>query len=222
MPLRIQGSVVVDAPCEDVYNLLLDPELMKQVVNKIPGISVERLEQVSENEYNGAATIGVAMVKGTYDGKITILEQRVGEYVKLRGEGKGGGNWTTGEAELTLSQQDGKTLMSYLGQGNISGQLASVGQRLVDTVGRQFVDQGALLFAEEIVARRRVLAGLPPIERPAPRILVFVSTLRTRVQDAWAGATRNIPIRPKARWAIPAAVGAVALIALGVYFGRSR
>ncbi len=222
MPLRIQGSVVVDAPREDVYRLLLDPELMKQVINKIPGVSVERLEQVSENEFNGTATIGVAMVKGTYDGKITILDRRPGEYVKLRGDGKGGGNWTSGEAELTLVQQDGRTVMNYLGQGNISGQLASVGPRLVDTVGRQIVDQGAQAFADEIAAQRRVEVGLPPIEKPAPAIQTLVSNLMTRVQNTWAQTTRNINIGPRARWAIPAAVGAVVLIGVAIYFGRSR
>ncbi len=222
MPLRIQGSVVVDAPREDVYRLLLDPELMKQVINKIPGISVERLEKVSDSEFNGTATIGVAMVKGTYDGKIRILEQRPGEYVKLRGDGKGGGNWTSGEAELTLVQQDGQTVMNYLGQGNISGQLASVGQRLMDTVGRQFIDQGAQAFADEIAALRRVELGLPPVEKPAPAIQAFVSDLRARIQDTWSQTTRKITIGPRARWAIPAAVGVVALAALAIYFGRSR
>ncbi len=222
MPLRIQGSVVVDAPCEDVYRLLLDPALMKQVINKIPGIVVERLEQISENEFNGTATIGVAMVKGTYDGKITILDRRPGEYFKLRGDGKGGGNWTSGEAEVTLIQQDGRTVMNYLGQGNISGQLASVGQRLTDTVGRQFVDQGAQAFAAEIAAQRRVEAGLPPIEKPAPAIQVLASNFKLRIQDTWSQATRNISLGSRARWAIPAAVGVVALAAVAVYFGRSR
>ncbi len=197
MPLKIEGSVLVDAPREEVWSLLFDLDVMKQMMNKIPGISVEHLEQVSENEIDATATIGVAMVKGTYAGKITILERRPGEYVKLRGEGKGGGNWTRGEAELTLVQQDSQTLMNYLGQGNISGQLASVGQRLVDTVGRQFVDQGAKAFAEEIAARRREKIGLAPTVPPK--------------------AERAFPT-----WAIPVAISILVLIALGIYLGLPR
>ncbi len=199
MPLKIQGSVVVDAPREDVYNLLLDPEVLKQVIGKIPGITLERLEKVSDTEYDGAATIGVAMVKGTYNGKITILDRRPGEYIKMHADGKGGGNWTSGEAELTLVQQDGQTVMNYLGQGNVSGQLASVGQRLVDTVGRQFVDQGAKAFAEEIASRRREQMGIKPVA-PAPA--------RQWVPN-WAFGTA-------------AAVAFGALVVAALYFGLRR
>jgi uncharacterized protein len=197
MPLKIEGNVVVDAPRETVWDALFDVQVMKDMANKIPGISVERIEQISETEYDATATIGVAMVKGKYDGKITILERRPVEYVKIRGEGKGGGNWTKGEVEVTLSPQEGRTLMNYLGTGNISGQLASVGQRLVDTVGRQFVEQGAKIFAEEIEARQVERAGVAPVS-PQP-------------------SQRAVPT-----WAIPLAVSILALIALALYFGMAR
>jgi carbon monoxide dehydrogenase subunit G len=197
MPLKIEGNVVVDAPRQVVWDSLFDVQVLKDMANKIPGISVERIDQVSETEYDATATIGVAMVKGKYDGKITILERRPLEYVKIRGEGKGGGNWTKGEVEVTLTPQDGRTLMNYLGTGNISGQLASVGQRLIDTVGRQFADQGAKVFAEGIAARQLEKAGAVPVTLPV--------------------AQRAIPT-----WAVPLAVSIVVLVALAIYFGLSR
>lgn len=197
MALKIEGNVLVDAPCQVVWDSLFDVQVLQDMANKIPGISLERIEQVSETEYDVTATIGVAMVKGKYDGKITILERRPIEYVKIRGDGKGGGNWTKGEAELTLTPQDGKTLMNYLGSGNISGPLAGVGQRLVDTVGRQFVDQGAKVFAEEIAARQLAKVGeAPVVVPPTPR--AFPS------------------------WAIPLAISIIILVALAVYFGLPR
>ncbi len=198
MALRIQGSVSVDAPRGDVYDLLLDPDMLKRVMNKIPGVTVERLDKTSDTEYSAAATIGVAMVKGTYEGKITILDRRPGEYIKMRGDGKGGGNFTSGTAELTLEQQGEQTLMNYLGQGNISGPLASVGQRLADTVGRQMVDQGAQAFAQEIAAQRREKVGLPPAPPPPRRAPAFPG------------------------WAIPAGLVAVAVIAAAIYLLANR
>ncbi|MDE3092113.1 MAG: hypothetical protein KGJ80_22290, partial [Chloroflexota bacterium] len=68
MALKIQGDVVVDARRDLVWNLLFDVQVLKQMANKIPGITVERLVQISENKYEGTATIGVAMIKGKYDG----------------------------------------------------------------------------------------------------------------------------------------------------------
>ncbi len=172
MALTIQGNVVVQAPCEEVYDLLLEPEVLRRVIGKIPGITLERLDRVSEDRFDAAATIGVAMVKGNYSGTIQVLERRPGEYLRLRGDGKGGGNFTSGEVQLTLMPQGEQTLMNYIGQGNINGQLASVGQRLVDTVGRQLTDQGAKAFAEEIAQLRREKMGLPTVEVPPSPLIV--------------------------------------------------
>jgi carbon monoxide dehydrogenase subunit G len=155
MALKIQGTVVVDASRDQVWNLLFDVEVLKQMANKIPGITVERLVQLSEDKYEGTATIGVAMVKGKYAGTITVLEKRLSEYVKFHGEGKSGGNWAGGEMSLTLAEQDAKTLMAYEGIGNVGGTLASVGQRLIDTVGKHLIAHGTKALAEELAARSR-------------------------------------------------------------------
>ncbi len=155
MALKIQDSVVVTAPREDVWNLLFDVEVMKHIINRIPGIHVERLVQVSEDRYEGTATIGVAMVKGKYNGTLTVVEKRAQEFARIRGEGKGGGNFMSGEITMTLLDQDGKTLLKYEGSGNVAGALASVGQRLIDTVGKQFIAAGTKALAEELAAKGR-------------------------------------------------------------------
>lgn len=163
MAIKIEGKVVVDAPREEVWNSLLDLAILKKTAAHVPGIDVERLDQIDDLHYEGTATIGVAMVKGKYDGKITILEKQPPAFIKLKGEGKGGGNWTSGDIALTLTEQDGKTLMSFVCQGYLSGPLASVGQRLVDTVGRQFIDQGTKILAKEIAASYRAKMDTPHV-----------------------------------------------------------
>ena len=168
MALKIQGSITVDAPREEVWNLLFDTEFLQQVINKIPGITVKKIVQVTDDKYEASATMGVAIVKGKYDGTITVLEKRAPEYVRFRGEGKGGGNWTSGEMGLTLADRDGKTLLTYDGSGNVSGTLASVGQRLIDTVGKQFIQNGTKAFAEDIAARTRAKQGTAQKPTVAP------------------------------------------------------
>jgi uncharacterized protein len=159
MALKMQGSVTVDSPREQVWEKLFDIQFLQTVLNKIPGITVENLTQVAPDRYEGTVTMGVAMVKGKYAGAITVLEKRPLEYVKFHGEGKGGGDWTSGDMALTLSDQDGKTLMVYEGNGNISGRLASVGQRLIDTVGKHFIQYGTKAFAEALASPSNVAAG---------------------------------------------------------------
>jgi hypothetical protein len=76
---------------------------------------------------------------------------------------------------LDLTQGDeGVTIMAYKGVGNLNGPLASLGQRLVDTVGRQFVDQGAKIFAGEIESRAAPVTAEPVmVEAPAPYGFLF-------------------------------------------------
>ncbi len=155
MALRIQGKVVVAAPRDQVWKLLFDTQALTVVANKIPGVQVERLVQIADDRYEGAATIGVAMIKGKYQGTFTVLDKRAPEYVKFRGDGKNAGNWASGDMALTLAEQQGKTLMQYEGTGNVGGMLASVGQRLIDTVGKHIIENGTKAFAEELAAQSK-------------------------------------------------------------------
>jgi uncharacterized protein len=173
MSLKIDGKIQIDATRQEVWDVLFDPNELQVIMNRIPGIHVERMEQVSEDKYEATATMGVSMIKGKYDGTITIVEKHPPEYVKYHGEGKGGGNWTSGDVALTLADEGGKTTLTYAGSGNVSGALASVGQRLIDSVGKQFIQNGTRALAEELASRSRVRrstttpsAGLPMDQPP--------------------------------------------------------
>ncbi len=153
MALKIQGEVKVEAPRERVWTYLFDENRLREMADKVPGVTVERLVKVSEDKYEGTATLGVAMIKGKYDGTITVVEKRVPEFVKWHADGKNGANWAGGDLSLTLLDQDGKTLMKYEGMGNVGGTLASVGQRLIDTVGKHFIQYGTKALAEELAGQ---------------------------------------------------------------------
>lgn len=176
MPINIGGKVNVHAPRDQVWSSIFDIETLKSVIGRVPGITLERLEQPDEMTYELTAIVGVAAIKGRYDGKISVLEKVPPSHVRIKGEGKGGGNYTSGEVTLDLSEEEGGTEMAYKGIGNLNGPLASLGQRLVDTVGRQFIDQGANIFAREIESHVAIVTGEPAhVEPPAPYGVVFQS-----------------------------------------------
>lgn len=168
MPINIGGKVNVNAPRDQVWESIFDVETMKGVIGRVPGITLERLEQTDEMHYELTAVVGVAAIKGKYDGKITVVEKIPPTHVKIKGEGKGGGNFTSGDVVLDLLEvENGVTEMAYKGIGNLNGPLASLGQRLVDTVGRSFIDQGAKIFAGEIESRvAPVPVQVVPVETP--------------------------------------------------------
>ncbi|MGZ6390663.1 MAG: CoxG family protein, partial [Ktedonobacterales bacterium] len=61
--MDISGSYTLYAPRERVWAALLDPDMLKQTV---PGC--ERLDKESEGTFLLRLNIGVASVKGIYDG----------------------------------------------------------------------------------------------------------------------------------------------------------
>jgi len=228
MPIKIDGKVSIDAPREEVWNSLLDLDILKKTAAHVPGVDVERLDQIDEMHYEGTATIGVAAVKGKYSGTITILDKKPVEYMRLKGEGKGGGNWTNGEISMTLTEDADKTLMSFVGQGNLSGPLASVGQRLVDTVGRQLIDQGTRFLAEEISARHRAkldaggaaaargtAAGSEMAVQSAPASTTLASQAASAAmpQSSQTGAVFSRGISMRAIALVILALGIIALVA---------
>lgn len=164
VPIEVAGKVSIAAPRDQVWELLFDIETMKRIVGRIPGITVERLEQRDALTYETSATVTVAIIRGKYDGTITVLEQNPPELVRVRGEGQGGGNSTEGQVSLHLTPIESGTEMVYDGQGNLYGPLAKLGQRLVDTVGRQFIEEGAKLLAAEI--------GVSHVARAAPQTMI--------------------------------------------------
>ncbi len=64
MPINIGGKVDVNAPRDQVWESIFDVETMKNVIGRVPGITLERLEQTDELTYELTATVGVAAIKG--------------------------------------------------------------------------------------------------------------------------------------------------------------
>ncbi|MSP13867.1 MAG: carbon monoxide dehydrogenase [Chloroflexi bacterium] len=148
--MKITGKYTFDASQQEVWDVLTDPQAFAQVV---PG--VERFEQVGEDEWASTLNVGLAAVKGTYQGKVSMKEKNPISSYKLHLEGKGTPGFINGEGILELSENpDGTTLLSYHGEAQIGGMIASVGQRLVDGAAKSMIRQAFDGFSNEIQARK--------------------------------------------------------------------
>jgi carbon monoxide dehydrogenase subunit G len=106
----------------------------------LPG--VQEFSQVGPTEYEATLTVGLAGIKGTYKGRVTIAEQNEPNSYRLSAEGSGGGNRVRGSAVVTLTDaDDGGTHVAYDGDAQIAGTLAMVGQRLFQPAVRMIADQ---------------------------------------------------------------------------------
>jgi len=147
--VEIEGTYEIDAPRELVWEMVLDPDVLSRVM---PGC--EKLERTGENEYKGKMRIKVGPVDGVYQGTLNLSELRPLEGFHLAVNGRGASGNIRGEGGLQLeTAEDGGTLLRYVGQGEVSGRMASVGQRLTQSSARAITKQCLNNLDRQVEAR---------------------------------------------------------------------
>lgn len=134
--MELSGDYLFDAPQPVVWDALLDPNVLGQVM---PG--GKGFEQTSENHYKGVLEVKVGPVQGTFQGTITLSEIQPPDSYKIEVDGKGAPGFVKATGELRLEARDSQTHMEYTGQAQVGGRIASVGQRLLDSAARSIVRQ---------------------------------------------------------------------------------
>ncbi len=134
--MKLEGSYDVKAPRQKVWGAFLDPETLRKA---IPGC--EKLELIGNDEYKATLKIGVAAVKGTFEGKVRLLEKKPPESYRLAAEGSGGPGFVRADTLITLTDADDGTRVSYSADVQIGGLIAGVGQRMLGGVSKMMADQ---------------------------------------------------------------------------------
>jgi Uncharacterized conserved protein len=134
--LKIEGSYTFNAPREKVWRVLLDPKIMAQCM---PGC--EKMSEIAPDQYEATMKVGVASVKGTYKGKVSIREKQAPCHYVLSGEGSGGPGFMQGDVSIDLEEIHGQTVLKYSTDAKVGGLIASIGQRMLNGVAKMMLDQ---------------------------------------------------------------------------------
>jgi uncharacterized protein len=147
--MKLEGEYLFNGPREEVWKVVRDPDVLATC---IPG--TQSLKQVSENEYEGAIGVRIGPVNAAFTGKLTVSEEIPPESCTLTVEGKGAAGFARGIGRVHLEEQGSeKTLLKYTGELNIGGKLMSVGQRLIDSVGKSMINKGFETLDKTLAAR---------------------------------------------------------------------
>ncbi len=136
--MKITGEYTFDGNREDVWEIVRDPDIL---ATALPG--TQKLELVDENVYEGKMKVRIGPISGTFGGKLTVSNEVPPKSYTLTVEGKGKVGFLKGSGDIELEDLgDKSTLMKYGGEVQIGGRVASVGQRLFDTVSKSMIKQG--------------------------------------------------------------------------------
>src|SRR6185436_18876904 len=135
--MKIECSSDIPVPRERVWKAFLDPGTLARA---IPGC--EGLEEIGPGEYKAKMKVGVAAIKGTFEGKVRLFDLEPPNRYKMLVEGKGGPGFVKGEAAMSLSAvSPASTRVSYDADVQVGGLIASVGQRMLGGVSKMMLDQ---------------------------------------------------------------------------------
>ncbi len=130
--MKVEGSYTLPAPREKVWALLNDPDVLARTT---PG--VRALTPQGTDTYKAMIELGVGPVRGSYAGQVSIADKTPPERMTLKVEGGGRPGTIRATGELRLEEQDGRTIVHYTGDAQVTGLVASVGHRLMSGVARQ-------------------------------------------------------------------------------------
>lgn len=134
--MKIDGNYTVNAPRQQVFDTLMSADALRHC---LPGC--ERFEETSEGQYETALRTGVAGIKGTFTGKVSLTDAQPPESYRLSVDGNFSGGFVNGTAEIRLEDQGARTRILYSGDGQVGGPLARVGQRLMAPAAKMVVGQ---------------------------------------------------------------------------------
>jgi carbon monoxide dehydrogenase subunit G len=142
--MKVEGVYSFPGPPQKVWDLLLNPDSLRAC---IPG--VETLTETSPDHFDAVMRVGVAAIKGTYKGKVAIVDRQEPNGYTLEVEGSGGPGFVKGTAKVSLQPDGDNTRVSVDGDGQVGGMLAGVGQRMLPGVAKMLMNQ----FFECLIAR---------------------------------------------------------------------
>lgn len=148
--MKIEGEYMFEGTREQVWEVVRDPEVL---ATALPG--TQSLEQVSENEFQGEMHVRIGPVAGLFSGRVVISDEVPPESLTMTVEGSGKPGFIKGTGSVQLiSQEADKTLMQYHGDMQIGGRLASVGQRMMESVSKSLLKQGMDSLNQALLARQ--------------------------------------------------------------------
>jgi uncharacterized protein len=145
--MLFDGQYNIPAPRAHVWALLNDPETLK---GSIPGC--QSLSGSINEGFTATVKVGLGPVKATFAGSVTLEDLNPPTSYRIVGAGKGGiAGFASGAAQVTLSDCETGTRLTYSVEVTVGGKIAQLGARLLKSSVAKLADQFFAEFANRAV-----------------------------------------------------------------------
>ena len=147
--MELSGTVDIPASRERVFAFVTDPRKVAQC-----GPGTEQIEVIDPTHFKISAKVGVGFISAKFVVNLEITEQQPPDMcvIKARGQAPGSAVDAVGRMNLVDGPEPGSTTMVWAAEINLSGMLASVGSRMVDSTADKMIGQTFDCIRDKIVA----------------------------------------------------------------------
>jgi hypothetical protein len=157
--MQITGDYLLPATPETVWRALNDADVLRQC---IPGC--QNLEKLSDTEFKAKVGTRIGPLQATFDGHVQLTDLDPPKSYTISGSGSGGVVGSAkGGAKVRLVPEGAGTRLSYDVDAQVSGKIAQLGSRLIDSTAKMMAGQFFDKF-QEIVSRDaapEIVAAMP-------------------------------------------------------------
>jgi carbon monoxide dehydrogenase subunit G len=179
--MNLEGEHVFKGPRTEVYMMFRDPDIL---ASALPG--TQKLDKIDDQHYEGMMNIRIGPVSGTFSGKLEVADEVAPEKCTLIVDGRGAPGFAKGVGHVVFTEQpDGTTLLKYSGDVQIGGTLASVGQRMIDSVSKSMIRTAFDTLDKALEARLAAKASGTAVNFKAPTETQFAAEVAKDVVKGW-------------------------------------
>lgn len=160
--MKMSGDKILNASQARVWAALNDPEILRQ---SIPGC--ESFEKQPDGNYRATVAAKIGPVQARFNGIVRLSDLDPPNGYTISGEGSGGAAGSAkGGAKVRLAPADGGTRLTWNADAQISGKLAQIGSRLIESTANhmagQFFDRFGQIIGGEAPAEASASSMVPP------------------------------------------------------------
>jgi uncharacterized protein len=136
MAIKFGGEFEVDRRPEEVYDFLTNPQKFAPLLPDFQGVSVQ-----DEKHFTVKVNVGVSYIKGAADVKMELAEAERPRRAQYKGQGSVAGGNVALIAGFDLAPAGPRTKVSWQGEAQIFGRLASIAGGLLEPLGKKNVQK---------------------------------------------------------------------------------
>lgn len=140
-----EGEEAFAFDINDVWQALHNTDVLTR---SIPGC--KSMTALGNNMYAVSLSLGVAAVRGDYEGKVKVIDVKAPVHYVIEGEGAGAPGFVKLSMDCRLEPHEAGTLMKWKCDATVGGLIASIGGKVLSGISKFMAKQFFKAFKDEM------------------------------------------------------------------------